>query len=735
MNAYEAVRLLAKIFGLEMEYIDNYGRTLHTPYSIAREILETKGLRIDPHLLRTSPQIVTMRTGDVNRRIPLYFDASASFFESLVKNGEIRLADSRRQFEPLIYLPNTPGVSIDRDSNSGLVKIFFPLPDNLPPGDYRLVAEIRAENVSLSNELIFILAPDLAYAPEIIDRGARVAGVSISLYGLRSDNNWGFGDFSDLLRFIDWAGDDLGAHFVGVNPLHALFNTQPYNCSPYMPSSRMFYNFIYLDVLKVAEYVDKEVADSIRLDREIMAEVERLRSEQYVDYEGVSQLKLRALRRIFDSFYSCRLGDDPQQKWIAFQSYLDFRGDDLDRFATFCVLRESLLRNAPNLDIWPKWPDGFRHPESPEVLKFKTRHTKEVLFYCFIQWMAEQQLEEAQSHATRRGMLVGLYHDVALAVDPYGADSWSRQEFFVNGFGVGAPPDAFAPEGQDWGFQPPNVEYSRNSGFALFRGSLSSNSRYGGAIRIDHVMQIHHLFWIPRGMKPKDGVYVKDYEEDLLNVITLESSINKNMVVGEDLGTLPFNFRERLIERGIFSYRIFYFERDQNLDQIPFYNYPARALVSLSNHDLPTFAGFWQGLDIQERISLGRIKSKEEAAIISERMTHKGKIIERLVQDGTLAPEYAHSAWESETLTDELHSAVIEFVLKTPSHLALISIEDLMGDTRQQNLPGTTHERPNWVTKTKFTLEELKSHPDAIRMAAKFRNLVLKSGRFVEFKA
>ena len=235
-------------------------------------------------------------------------------------------------------------------------------------------------------------------------------------------------------------------------------------------------------------------------------------------------------------------------------------------------------------------------------------------------------------------------------------------------------------------------------------------------------------------MPAKDGVYVEDNEQDLLNVLALESVRNQNIIVGEDLGTLPFNFRERLIDRGIFSYRIFYFERDANLNQIPLSDYPTRALVSLSNHDLPTFAGFWQGLDIEERIQIGRIKQEEGHTIRLERAAQKAKIIERLVNDGCLAPEVAHRAWTSETLTDELHTAVLNFVMQTPSRLAIVSIEDLVADTRQQNLPGTTTERPNWVTKTKFTLQELRNHPEAVRMAAKFKDLVLRTERYFEFK-
>ena len=247
--------------------------------------------------------------------------------------------------------------------------------------------------------------------------------------------------------------------------------------------------------------------------------------------------------------------------------------------------------------------------------------------------------------------------------------------------------DSFAPDGQDWGFQPQDSGQVKKSGFAPFRKSITANSKHGGALRIDHVMQIHHLFWIPSGLPAKDGVYVEDNEQDLLNVLALESVRNQNIIVGEDLGTLPFNFRERLIDRGIFSYRIFYFERDANLNQIPLSDYPTRALVSLSNHDLPTFAGFWQGLDIEERIQIGRIKQEEGHTIRLERAAQKAKIIERLVNDGCLAAKVAHRAWTSETLTDELHTAVLNFVMQTPSRLAIVSIEDLVADNVSRIFP------------------------------------------------
>ncbi|MCX5872767.1 MAG: 4-alpha-glucanotransferase [Deltaproteobacteria bacterium] len=733
--SYEAIQLLAKAFGIELNYTDNWGQTFQTHPSVIRGILETKGVVIDPAMLTTSPQTVAFCIESTPTHIHIYIDLRPDFLEKLSVNGVITLTEANAKIATQSFHIRDQGIGVHLDERTGLTELSIPVPGAITPGDYSFVVHVAADGSAINTELRLIVGPGKAYTPAPLQNGQRVAGIAISLYGVRSDSNWGCGDFSDLLKIIDWAHDDLGAHFVGLNPLHALFNTRPYNCSPYMPSSRIFYNYIYIDVLKAGRSIGDDLSDRISADPGILAEAKRLRDVEYVDYEGVAALKLRVLHELYDSFYENKNTLENRLLWKQFENYVGLKGEDLEKFATFCVLRENLLSNAPNLHNWSGWPEGFRHPDSDETLRFKAKHGKEILFHCFLQWISENQLGEAQRYAIEKGMIIGLYNDIALAVDPNGADNWSQSEYFVRGFSVGAPPDALGPDGQDWGFQPPNCEQVKKSGFSLFRKSLEANSKHGGALRIDHVMQIHHLFWIPRGDKALNGIYVKDYEEDLLNVLTLESVTNKTMIVGEDLGTLPFNFRERLIDRGIFSYRIFYFERDRLHNQIPFYDYPSRAIVSLSTHDLPTFSGFWQGLDIDLRMAIRAMKPEEEAAIRSERIEQKAKIIERLVRDNVLPAEVAHHAWESEIPTDELHTAVLSFILKTPCQLAIISLEDLMLDTRQQNLPGTTFEHPNWVTKTKFGVEELKSHPEAIRMALKFNKLLVESGRYFEFRA
>jgi 4-alpha-glucanotransferase len=732
---YQTIRSLAQNLGVELEYSDNWGKTFATQVSEIKDILEAKGVTLAPYFLESSPKTITSQCGGHLSGISCFMEFTSVRIPKFRQEGSVTVIESNGKFENFFLRGEDERVSLEFDDETGLTRVTVPVPPALAPGDYFVRVSVEMDSSSFSQDFRLILSPKEAYMPAPLVNGQRLAGVAVSLYGVRSESNWGVGDFTDLRRIVDWATQDLGVHFVGLNPLHSLFNTTPFNSSPYMPSSRIFYNYIYIDVMDAASSISQILSDQISSSSEFMERARKLREVEHVDYERVSALKIQVLRQIFEHLLVNRELDGYSLKWKEFEDYAQLRGEDLDRFATFCALRDHFLDESREIHSWTQWPEAFRRPESETVTRFKVVHREEIQFQQFLQWIAETQLAASHAYSLQKGMLIGLYHDVALAVDPNGADGWSRPELFIKGFRVGAPPDAFAPEGQDWGFQPPNSDEMKNSGFYTFRESLKAASNYGGAVRIDHVMQIHHLFWIPEAKKAKDGVYVKDYEADLLNVLTLESLQTGTIVVGEDLGTLPFNFRERLMDRGILSYRIFYFERDGGLNQIPFYHYPESALVSLSTHDLPTLAGFWEGLDIDARIAIGSLSSpQEETNVRSERREHKAKIIERLVRDGTLPAEVAHHAWESPTLTPELHEAALLFILKTPCRLALISFEDLFMDTRQQNLPGTTSEHLNWVTKTKFTLEELKSHPEAVRMAAKFRRLVDESGRYFEIR-
>ncbi len=727
---YRALKELGKVFGIEESYTDNWGRTFLTRPDIAREILALKGVSLNTDRMALDCQIRVISISRLPESVNFMLDMDWNSFNQNCKAGKIVMREVRDRLQPSEWDLGNPSICMCVDEETGLTSVSVPTPDISETGlfRFRITFEINTEINKI--ELALLVCPESAYLPESIINRQRIAGVGTAVYGLKSSRNWGIGDFTDLLNFTDWARSELGAHVVGINPLHDIFNKSPFNSSPYMPSSRLYRNHVYLDVTNVCGYRDSDKAQRFVNSIETQALLKRLRKEEHVNYEEVSRIKTRVLRMIFESF--CAEHKDRPEKspeWGDFQKYVSGEGIFLERYATFCALRDWLGSQDSRFQAWRDWPAGYQNPESDEVKHFVQTYNDEIYFWMFIQWQIDAQLRQVQNHAREIGMIIGLYHDQALAVDSNGADFWAWREYFTEGFSVGAPPDSFAPDGQDWGFCPPDSWKIRKSFYTPFRKILRANLKYGGALRIDHVMQLHHLFWIPRGGAASEGTYVKDYEADLLNVLALESVAANNVIIGEDLGTVPHNFRERLIEKGLLSYRLFYFERDSWGNLLPYHQYPDRALVSLSTHDLPTLAGFWASLDLEKRLEIGRIKSEDEIEFRQERTNHKAKIIERLVSDGVLPAHTAHQAWIETFPTDDLHSAALSFVFKTPSAIALINQEDIFLDSRQQNLPGTTWENPNWVTKNLFSIEELTENTFAAQMAAKFKKLVIESGR------
>ncbi len=722
---------LAEAFGLEPEYTDIWGITHRADLQTTKLILAAKGVKTPQGISQSGTGVLVVAEDNLPPTVDLPVTASGEEEKIPADTAaelSVRVIDEQGIEES--YSFDSDRFSLESDELSGGQTIRAPFPSGLRPGSYRVNARALWENRVANAAATWIICPPKAYLPPEMHEGRKIGGVGAALYGIRSAGNWGVGDFSDLKVFIDWAKDALGVDMVGLNPLHALFNRDPFNTSPYMPSSRIFRNFIYLDVRAIPDFSDSADARSLVDRPETLGQIRKLRESERVDYEHAAELKLNVLSKVFATFMSLHgVPGKEDRRWDAFQRYIRSQGSYLESYVTFCALRDYFLEAVPPAPTWRDWPREFQDPRSDEVKRFRAKNEAAVLFHKFMQWQIDEQLRSVQKHALNKGMLIGLYHDEALSVDRNGADFWALREFFHEGFSVGAPPDPFAPDGQDWGFAPPHRDMVRNSGYEPFLKNLQANCTHGGALRIDHVMQLHRLFWIPAGKKPEHGVYVKDYEEDLLNLLALESVRNKTVIIGEDLGTVPFHFRETLMGRAILSYRLFYFERDRWGNQLSAREYPADALVSISTHDLPTLAGFWLGRDIEVRREIGQLDEKREAQFREDRTRHKAKIIEKLVQDGALPSERAHAAWESPFPTDHLHSAVLRFLFSTPSRMVLINQEDVFLDVRQQNLPGTTWEHANWVTKMKFTLEELRTDPEAVRLTRKFKSLLKDCNR------
>jgi 4-alpha-glucanotransferase len=552
---------------------------------------------------------------------------------------------------------------------------------------------VRAPDGAGSRSLI--VAPPRCYLPPTMRKGT-IWALSTQLYALRSQRNWGIGDFSDLADFVELAAS-AGARAVGLNPLHALHPHNPTSASPYSPSSRLFLNVLYIDVERVDEFrevpdVEREVAR-----REFASGLAELREADLVDYLAVSAAKFWILEQLYDAFRARHLsrGDSSAR---AFRRFCRNGGQPLERLAIYEALAEHFQgRDVKNYG-WRQWPAPYRDPASPEVTRFANEQRVRVDFFRYLQWLAQRQLAAADRSARETG--TALYCDLAVGADLNGADVWSDQDAFATEASLGAPPDPLNTEGQNWGLAPFSPIALRARAYQPFIALLRANMRHAGILRIDHVMALRRAFWIPRGAPASQGAYVRYPMEDLLGIVALESTRNRCAVVGEDLGTVPDGFRERMAEAGALSTRLFYFERDwSNRGFLAPERYPRPAAASIGTHDLPTLAGWWTGDRGEREDRWG------DRFLLIDALEHAGAInaaaASRLRKDadrgGTLAVVQA--------LADAVHG----FLSKTPCALLVVAIDDVLNEIGAVNVPGTFDEHPNWRRKHSLWIQSIEA--------------------------
>jgi 4-alpha-glucanotransferase len=549
-------------------------------------------------------------------------------------------------------------------------------PLDLPVGSYGLQLTDAA---SMSEEAPLIVAPARAFGGDF-DRCWLLA---VQLYGVRSARNWGIGDFTDLEGLIELA-NDLGADGVGLNPLHALFDDRPADCSPYSPNSRLFLNALYIDVEKLPEFQSGNNAASARL-----------RASDIVDYAGVARLKWRALRAAFDAFKANPNAERRQD----FEKFRAERGSLLSRFACFELLRHKF--NRP----WWDWPEQWRQPDDIKCARLHSgRDAARIEFVEFVQWTADRQLGACKDLATRLGMKVGLYLDVAVGVQSDGFDAWNEQSAISRHLGVGAPPDPLNTEGQSWGLAGFNAAGLEIRSFEPYREMLRASMRHAGAIRLDHVLGLKRLYLVPHGFAAKDGAYVQMPFEALLAATAQESASHRCVVIGEDLGTVPEGFRAQMADWGIWSYQVMMFERD-NLGKFhDVDHYATNALVTFNTHDLPSYAGWRSFSDLKLKRSLGIDPGESDDA-----RWHALTMLSDILR---------HHAIDRHDLY-----AVTGFLARTRSRLLTISLEDLLGVIDQPNIPGTVNEHPNWRQRLPLAIDEIATAIDvaALRDAAAAR--------------
>ncbi|MGW0130151.1 4-alpha-glucanotransferase [Streptomyces sp. NPDC003299] len=569
------------------------------------------------------------------------------------------------------------------------------LPDGLPHGVHRLTA--TAPDGRSTRAHLIVAPPRLPAPPE------RSYGLLVQLYSLLSRRSWGMGDLGDLGELAAWAGRALGAGFVQVNPLHAAVPGAPTDPSPYRPSSRRFPDPVHLRVEDVPEYA---YAGDGGVLSDLPARAARLREAvldkgALIDRDAVWELKRAALEVVR------RVPLGPGRR-AAYADFLAEQGQALEDHATWCALAEV------HGSDWSRWPEGLRDPRSAETARARAELMDRVDFHSHLAWLTDAQLRAAQRAARDAGMGVGVVHDLAVGVHPQGADAWAQQEFFAAGMSVGAPPDAFNARGQDWGLPPWRPDRLAASGYAPYRDLLRALFRYAGALRIDHVMGLFRLWWVPQGEPPTEGAYVRYDAEAMLAVLVLEASRAGAVVVGEDLGTVEPGVREALRERGVLGTSVLWFERDWAGDghPLPPESWRADCLATATTHDLPPTAARLTGEHVDLRDRLGLLTRPLEVER-EEASADTGEWLALLARLGLL-----RGAGGSDASSEEAEiQAVHRFLRRTPARLVGVWLPDGVGDRRPQNLPGTWDQYPNWrlpiadATGRPVTLEELAASP------------------------
>lgn len=738
---HELLDHLARSYGIAPEYYDNFGTCHVTTADTKRAILKAMGVRAETaeDLAREAAALEAGRWLNMCDPV-LVVGADAGFNTWSVRlpltheqDSALRVAWEIRDEEGACRQTGEAGPGMVAKEEAVIegrrfARFELPLPATLPFGYYTLHARGELAQVLAEGRLALIMAPARCYAPEALLQGARYWGLSVQLYALRSARNWGIGDFGDLAELLRWAPQELGVGLIGLNPLHALKNRHPFHVSPYAPDSRFFLNAIYLDVERVPEYGESPSAQRLLEDTAVRAKVERLRALDQVDYGEVWGLKRQVLREVFETFQERHYPDTAEEglaqseRGQAFSRFLDEEGEQLTLYATFQALSERFERADPPTWVWWEWPASLKDPHSAEMAAFRRLHRREILFYAYVQWLAEQQLEQVAQQGREAGMPVGLYLDLALGSERAGSDAWIYAGQYAMEAEAGAPPDAFSSGGQNWGLPPMTPHRLRADGYRMFIQLVRRAMRHAGALRIDHVMALFRLFWVPRGLPPSAGAYVAYPADDLIAIIALESMRCRTMVIGEDLGTVPDSVREALAAAGILSYRVAYFEREADQSFRPSGRYPAQAVAVVNTPDLPTLAGFWSGRDIAVRGELGMVPDDgARLDALNRRQADKRQLVRALVAEHLWPAGVVQAKALESALSTDLCMAIHAFLARTPSWIVLASLEDILAEVEQVNLPGTLNEHPNWVRKAGASLSDLRRDARLHRVAVAMR--------------
>ena len=704
------IEQLVEYRGIESNYNDAWGRPTNIETATKTKLLSAMGYQVDePDLLLKQVQensnnawlsvlnpVQVFRVEELLQivvRLPIELVSDEYVAQIDTELGKV----IKHRFVPI----DCQLVNVAHIEDIEFQEYIIDIPIKLPLGYHSLSLMIDDDELG---SMRLIIAPPSCYKPEALTQGQKVWGVSVQLYCLRSDTNWGVGDFSDLSFLIEKLAKQ-GAQFVGLNPIHALYPANANTCSPYGPSSRRWLNFIYIDVTVLDGY-QQSTTQAIVNDASFQYKLQQVRATELVNYESVTELKLQALESIFEYQNSHYLSKNTKLNQV-FKAFIAKGGESLKTLAVYDALQESLATQQKPSWGWPVFPKNLSDFHSPKVKKFIKKNAKRVKFFLWLQWHAELQFELADQVARENNMLIGLYRDLAVGVSEGSAEVWGNKELYCTDASIGAPPDILGPLGQTWGLPPMDPVKLYEQQYQPIIELFDANMRFTGALRIDHVMALLRLWWVVKGDNAKEGGYVYYPVDDLLAILALESHRHQSLVIGEDLGTVPDEIRAKLADNGMYSYRVFFFEQAEDGGFFSPAHYPEQSMSTLTTHDMPTLTGYWHCDDLALGKDLGLYPTEEIlSTLYASRHENKQAILDTLHGHDSVNDEVGcdvHNVAMSKALNFgmQLHMA------GGSSALLCLQLEDWLEMDKPVNIPGTFNEYPNWRRKLSRNLQDI----------------------------
>ncbi|TMX44588.1 4-alpha-glucanotransferase [Vibrio sp. Hep-1b-8] len=654
----------------------------------------------------------------------------------VVRDGEpievvLNLGASARESEFSWRLDTEQGEVLEGYLQSQIVRderkeggpLVFALPSDIAWGYHKLT--ISRKRRKAPYEMTLIVTPKACYKQDAIVDGKKMWGPSVQLYTLRTQHNWGIGDFGDLKQLVaDIAS--RGGDFVGLNPIHSLFPANPEGASPYSPSSRRWLNIMYIDVSSVPEFSLSIEAQQKVGSAEFQQRLQKARESHWVNYSEVSNLKMSVLPTLFAEFKKRHL-DKNSERAQAFLDFVEEGGESLVHQAAFDALHAELHAKDSNIWGWPVFPEELRKFENRAVQDFIEQNKDQVHLYMYLQWVADIQIKEAQALAEEKGMSVGLYRDLAVGVADSGSETWADEGNLVMDASIGAPPDILGPLGQNWGLPPLNPQVLQATGYDAYIKLLRANMKHCGALRIDHVLGLLRLWWIPKGENATQGAYIYYPVEDMLAILALESHRHQCSVIGEDLGTVPDEIVDILRDAGVHSYKVFFFETSEDDGGfISPAHYAEQSMSALCTHDMPTLRGFWHCDDLKMGQELGLYPdAKQLEGLFASRLECKQGILDSVAWHGYL-PEGVGRDAQYVPMDSYLAEALQLHVAAGSSTLLSVQLEDWLEMDKPVNIPGTVDEYPNWRRKLSMNLDEVFAQEGVNRIAHKLSEVRAK---------